>query len=205
MLFPVRSDPSAGLMGMNVTQEEIKTIYKPSKDTRYSFIELPEKLQDKFYVLAKVELDKGDIAAQAAVELQQSPEVAAKRSYRLGVLNMRGLYEVLPTLGAHPVERLSYLAQETIDHLREGVWDEDMTKEDIKRSIDVLLTIRSLIVMSFHEYPGNMDTELIQEAFRTADTVEEDIFLGKACVNRTCASFFHYFPDVEIHSTSTES
>ena len=52
-------------------------------------------------------------------------------------------------------------------------------------------------------YPGKMDTDLIQEAFREADTVRAGIFLGNAAVHRN-STWTYYFPDVEKISTEEE-
>ena len=189
---------------MDIPKEDTKTIYTPDKRTKYSFMKLPKRTKERFRILAKKELDIADVAAQAAVELNQTPEIAAKRSYRLGILRMQGLYEILPTLTVHPAERLSYLAQNVIDELNEGVWDHELSKHEIRKSKDALMTIRSLLMLSFREYPEDTTTDLIQEAFRMADTVEEDVFLGTACVHRACVPCScYYFPDVDIiHPTS---
>ena len=184
---------------MQSTNQKIDNpLYKPASDTRYRFTPLPKSADEQFAVLIQKELKKSDLAAKAARQLKQKPEVAARLNFRCGLFRAQGIYKILPTLHMHPAKRLSALAQQVLNEFRDGEWDDHFTKEEIQRRTDVLLTIRSLLVMSFQDYP-NMDTDLIQEAFREADTVREGVFLGKASVHRVGVDVY-YFPDVEQYS-----
>ena len=181
----------------------LEVLYEPCLSHRYEFITLPQSDEEKFDYFVQKELAKSDIVAEAAIITGQEPDVAARRNFRHGIFRVQSIYRVLPALRYHPARRLSNLAQDTINEFRDGKWDEEFSEEEIKHSIEALITIRALISMSLREYPGKMDTDLIQEAFREADTVRAGIFLGNAAVHRN-STWTYYFPDVEKISTEEE-
>lgn len=177
---------------------------EPSTTVVYQAMHLPRSAQGKFRHLTKQFRELDEILGRVAVELNQTPYEAAKRSYRNALRKMEGLYEVLPFLSIHPIERLSLLAQQTLNEFREGEWDDFYTKEQIELSSNILRTIRALLLMT---PPGctDMSLNVVQEAFREADTVKAGAFLGKASMHHCTQDRFNYFPDVEKVSTKDES
>lgn len=147
---------------------------------RYSFLETPQSDSERFRYFVQRQLGSSEIVAESARILKQTPEVAAKRNFRLGIFRVKNIFEILPLLRVHPTRRLLQLVLQTQSELQAKEYDDDLDGICKSKSLDVLKTIQALIEMSFRKYPGELDSPLIQEAFREADTVREDVFLGDA-------------------------
>jgi len=159
---------------------------------RYTFLRMPRSDSDRFTYFVRRQLALSEIAGESARVLNQSPEVAAKKNFRLGIFRVKNIFDVLPLLRIHPTKRLLQLTLQAQAELQDILQTNGLDEIDKKKSLDVLKTIQTLIEMSFVQYPGQLDSPLIQEAFREADTVREDVFLSDAS--------FHFsgkFIDVE--------
>lgn len=182
-----------GLPDMNQQKEKSdQPIFEPPRSVRYTFLETPRSDCERFTYFVQRQLALSEIVAESARMLNQSPEVAAKKSFRLGIFRVKNIFDVLPLLRIHPTKRLLQLTLQAQAELQDILQTNDLEEIDKKKSLDVLKTIQTLIEMSFVQYPGQLDSPLIQEAFREADTVREDVFLSDAS--------FHFsgkFIDVE--------
>jgi len=165
---------------MQETKAHKEPIYCPGQDVYYVFRKLPESDQERislFFQKARDEQTQKNVAFASTISAE-SEEHSRIKAYRHGLRAAQYIYRAIPLLRMHPVRRMLHLVREERDtmHLAKG----DLTKDEIRDSLDKLELIEALITQSLRDYPEELNTPLIQNAFHEAHKLVDGVYLGQA-------------------------